>query len=477
MSMQGQTRVLREDLRQRTGWEAPAEHAVMNWMVRHSCWLLQRFQSYRGGASAHERLTGAAYLGQCAAFGELVLARRRYETAPGGVQRRPKLEVMWQRGVYLGRTAESDEHLVAIDGKVSRHRCVRRLTAPDCESRGDLEMLSATPSSVASGTAAPMPADAGPQILFGAPGPAPAAAPAAPPPPPAQAAQRRYNSQRLAVPTLGCAGCVPGQGGAKGRHHSVPCNRRAAAEAAAFAATAAATAAAAATAQAAASSSSGAACAPPASDDGAPGVKRTAAERASSSSSGQLAIAPGPLEMDCTELAVEDDMAHESKKTRVAAIAALRAAVATPEDEKENEKTVLMGAENEEEAKGMRDELRNLHEFDVFERISVNDLEALGVTRGSVIPTKWVKQVKPDATVRARVVATEVRYGPVDADLFAPTPTTATLRLVLAHASYRMQVGGRDAQWLAGRRRQRFLPERRHRRGGRRASTAGRSQD
>ena len=93
----------------------------------------------------------------------------------------------------------------------------------------------------------------------------------------------------------------------------------------------------------------------------------------------------------------------------------------------------------------MEDELRNLAAYGAYERISHDDLARLGVDGAAVIPGKWVKQPRPDGSVRCRVVATEVRHGPREAELYAPTPAPCALKLVLAHASAHLQLS--SAAW------------------------------
>ena len=64
----------------------------------------------------------------------------------------------------------------------------------------------------------------------------------------------------------------------------------------------------------------------------------------------------------------------------------------------------------------------------------------MGVRASDVILGKWVIQDPEGDDVRARIVATEVRHGAKDSDLYAPTPGVPSMRVVLAHASYHHQV-------------------------------------
>jgi hypothetical protein len=62
-------------------------------------------------------------------FGEVVQALMPVDKAEGGVYRKHKLEERLEKGLWLGRTEESDEHLVALEGKeVHKIRSIRRLS-------------------------------------------------------------------------------------------------------------------------------------------------------------------------------------------------------------------------------------------------------------------------------------------------------------------------------------------------------------
>ena len=99
---------------------------------------------------------------------------------------------------------------------------------------------------------------------------------------------------------------------------------------------------------------------------------------------------------------------------------------------------MLPGSDAEKAA--MKKELKNLMDYEAFERISPDDLFKLGLRASDVIPGKWVIQDRGGDDVRARIVATEVRHGAKDPDLYAPTPGLPSMSVVLPHASYFQQV-------------------------------------
>ena len=57
--------------------------------------------------------------GELAQIGEVVWGR-----LPG--ERRLKAEAQWRKGIWLGKTDRSDEHLVADPGSTKRYRVIRR---------------------------------------------------------------------------------------------------------------------------------------------------------------------------------------------------------------------------------------------------------------------------------------------------------------------------------------------------------------
>ncbi|CAE8735976.1 unnamed protein product [Polarella glacialis] len=96
--------------------------AIVTWMVRHAAWMLAMFAPWREGAVPYTRLCGAPYRGKV-------------------------FDSKWLGGVWLGKTGATDEHLVAVDGRVKCFRSLGRLAVED-ENRWQpklIKMLTATP--------------------------------------------------------------------------------------------------------------------------------------------------------------------------------------------------------------------------------------------------------------------------------------------------------------------------------------------
>ena len=130
--MQGQARALRQQLEESIGQKITTGNAVSAWLARHSAWILRRFQPYQGGQTPFTRLKGRPYQSKLVQFAEQVLALAPDEKLKGGVCRTAKLEQRWVHGTWLGRTEESDKHLVALQGglEVQRFRTIKRIGDP-----------------------------------------------------------------------------------------------------------------------------------------------------------------------------------------------------------------------------------------------------------------------------------------------------------------------------------------------------------
>ena len=117
-SIQAATRVLRLDIRTKTGEDVVPGHALFQWMLRLAAWSHNRFrrQSHRGGTPWEIR-TGTCHKSPLLPFMETCMIRVPVD--PPGLRR--KLDVQWMEGIWVGRLDESDGHVV-LNG-----RSVRRL--------------------------------------------------------------------------------------------------------------------------------------------------------------------------------------------------------------------------------------------------------------------------------------------------------------------------------------------------------------
>ncbi|CAK0836065.1 unnamed protein product [Prorocentrum cordatum] len=127
--VEGQTRVLRLDLEKRYGTKVTAAMPIWAWMMRHAGWLHERFSRRAGEQTPHEIATGTPYKGDICNFGETVLYRIARPARRGltGGRRLHRGEAQWGRGIWVGRSDESQEHLVMTPRGLDRARTVRRL--------------------------------------------------------------------------------------------------------------------------------------------------------------------------------------------------------------------------------------------------------------------------------------------------------------------------------------------------------------
>ena len=93
-------------------------------------------------AQHHINEHGGTYRGALCELGETVLAKIPDEAVTG--RQLGKFADRWKRGVWLGKTDSSDEHLVSVDGQVERYRTERRLVDGRWSAQ-ELKALRATP--------------------------------------------------------------------------------------------------------------------------------------------------------------------------------------------------------------------------------------------------------------------------------------------------------------------------------------------
>ena len=107
------TRTLKADLECRIGTAVDPQGGTFEWMLKHGTDLLNKRQPGVDGATPWQRLHGKTYAGELLRFGTSVLHRLSGQVQ-GGV-----LVDRWHRGTWLGKTADSDEHVIGVEGGVS----------------------------------------------------------------------------------------------------------------------------------------------------------------------------------------------------------------------------------------------------------------------------------------------------------------------------------------------------------------------
>ena len=142
--VENQYRALLFDVQERTRVEIDPTSAALAWMLRHSFWLLNRYQPHKGGATSFERLTGSPYRSPILPLFAMVECVIPPDRKPGGVLVVAKGTPRTFRSMWVGRTGERDEHLVVNEiGHVVRARTVRRRVENE-NSGSDVIKLNAT---------------------------------------------------------------------------------------------------------------------------------------------------------------------------------------------------------------------------------------------------------------------------------------------------------------------------------------------
>ena len=126
-SVCGMARTLLADLESNYGVRLVESSVLIPWVIRHSGWLLSRFSQDSAKHTPFQRVHGRVYTGDVFTFAETILGKECL-SAP---ERRPKLEDGFVRGIWLGRSTSSGEHLLGTTAGVVRCRTARRVPEED----------------------------------------------------------------------------------------------------------------------------------------------------------------------------------------------------------------------------------------------------------------------------------------------------------------------------------------------------------
>ena len=106
-SVEGLVRTMKFALEKRLGVQICSSHPLMAWIVEHAAETLNRFHVGQDGRTPFERVKGKAYKGEVVEFGRVI-----YHRHPGKVEG-GSMEPRWSEGVWLGKNARSDEHMIS----------------------------------------------------------------------------------------------------------------------------------------------------------------------------------------------------------------------------------------------------------------------------------------------------------------------------------------------------------------------------
>jgi hypothetical protein len=114
----------------------PMSHPIVAWAAQFAADCMNRYVLREDGQTAYQRLRGGNARQLVATFGECVLfpmLKREQESWGEEVEHAGR----WAKGIWLGRSWNSNEHIIVHANGISRPRTIRRL--PDERKwRGDL---------------------------------------------------------------------------------------------------------------------------------------------------------------------------------------------------------------------------------------------------------------------------------------------------------------------------------------------------
>lgn len=99
--------------------EITAVSPILTWILRHSGWVITRFQIRADGHTSWYHVRGKEYAGEIAILGEAVLFK-------DSSMEQAKLESRWQEGIWLGKPRASDSHIVGVGNQAYTARTIRR---------------------------------------------------------------------------------------------------------------------------------------------------------------------------------------------------------------------------------------------------------------------------------------------------------------------------------------------------------------
>ena len=121
--MEAQIRTMRSTLEAALQMPGTIYCAFMMWMLRHAAWVLTRFQVRSDGFTACKKIKKRGYNGDVAKFCKMVRLRE-------AGKHMGELDDGWLGSVlWLGKSDQGDEHLVALQGGkvLATGRSIRRL--------------------------------------------------------------------------------------------------------------------------------------------------------------------------------------------------------------------------------------------------------------------------------------------------------------------------------------------------------------
>ena len=99
-----QTRALLLQLEKDYNCTIAVKSPLFPWVVKHAPWTLNRYLEHSDGRASYERRWGRKYNHAVCTFGETILFKNPSHNF--------KASSAWERGIWLGKDTESEEHIV-----------------------------------------------------------------------------------------------------------------------------------------------------------------------------------------------------------------------------------------------------------------------------------------------------------------------------------------------------------------------------
>ena len=117
----GKIRTWMAELELGYGEKVRCDGVLFPWVVRHTAWTIARYHMNKSKTTPHRIIHGHDYTGELIPLGETVVAKFSAN--------KQKAALRWTKGIYAGKTLNSDEHLVLTKSGTETVRTVRRLPA------------------------------------------------------------------------------------------------------------------------------------------------------------------------------------------------------------------------------------------------------------------------------------------------------------------------------------------------------------
>jgi hypothetical protein len=120
-TIQGQIRTYCQHLKEKVNIDTNSDSPLLPWIVRRSAWTVSRYLAHSSGKmTSYARRWGQSHASPICSFGEAVHFKI-------SASRHAKLKSSWLTGVWLGKDASSNDHLVGCCQEVLRVRAIRML--------------------------------------------------------------------------------------------------------------------------------------------------------------------------------------------------------------------------------------------------------------------------------------------------------------------------------------------------------------